>query len=207
MLRLFTLFAALWITNVSAAVFHLEDVTFNDGGTASGHFVFSGPFDSGTLSAWDITTSGGLLTELDYRSPASPSSFANVAIWEGGQPVFFFNVPGQRTLQIMLPVPGSIELNSGRLQLSSDSTESGSQVSRRVVGGSVYVDRQPTPSTVPEPQTWTMMLLGAMLLSAWSMHRSVIRRKNDDTLAEPPMLASSNKHFFKATPTGTRALL
>ena len=146
-------------------------------------FDFSGPFNSGTLSEWDITTGGGLLTELNYQSPASSSSFASMAIWEGGQPVFFFSVPGQRTLQLMLPASGSIELESGTLQLSSDSAESASKISRRIVEGSVYVERQPTPTTVPEPQTWTMMLLGAMLVSAWFMRRSVIRRKRHDTLA------------------------
>ena len=129
MLRLFPVFAMLWITNASASVFHLENVSFDDGGTASGYFVFSGP------------------------------------------------------LQLMLPVSGSIELESGTLQLSSDSAESASKISRRIVEGSVYVDRQPTPTTVPEPQTWTMMLLGAMLVSAWFMRRSVIRRERHDTLA------------------------
>ena len=169
-MRLLALLLLLCAGAAQAAVFHLDGVTFSDGGAATGYFIVSGPFNTSNLTQWDITVTGGSLPAFEFASPRGPENTGNVAVWEGGEPVLFFGVPGLRILQILLPINASATVENGTVQLTRDSYDSVPGHFRSVTSGQLIVNDQLIQS-VPEPRAWVMVLLGAVVVGLMRIRR------------------------------------
>lgn len=140
----------------------LHDVTFADGGTASGSFSF----ETTTLTAlgWDITTTAG-------SSPGTPFTVgyeyvtANSRSGANGQPggvVLLSPVAGPPAHTLALAVDGSLVLASAHVPVDvlgfgqEIAVVGSAAVSRKFTGG--YV------SSVPEPAPAACLALGLLML-------------------------------------------
>jgi hypothetical protein len=148
----------------------LSDGTFDDGGTFSGTFTVDTASD--TITAWDITSSG-----VDFGFPFGVVGFgynnaqaSDAAFDNGGGPTFttgFFIFESVFTFtNIPLAGPGSVA------HLTGDESEYA--FGFIPAGGHTIKDGQAVgvlAGGVPEPATWSMMILGAGLAGA-SLRRS-----------------------------------
>ena len=125
----------------------LSNVTFNDGGTASGYFTYDA--DTNTFGALDIvTTNGSALTGFEYNAQWSASH-------DGVNQYTFYPVWNRyirfHTESALSDAGGSIGLITGDYH----SYECANCIPERgIVSGSLVA------TGVPEPATWGMILLG-----------------------------------------------
>jgi hypothetical protein len=160
--RCFGLAVAMMLTilavpaNASVINWTLSGVTFDDGGTASG--TFSTDSNTGGVTAFDITTTGGSTLGGSVYDTTTSALFGNnffssnsfiLATLNGSSPyinLVFVNPLTSTGVDVLVPgtsvgsVVGSWECNN-------------CDPRRGVVGGEAV-------SAVPEPSTWAMLLLG-----------------------------------------------
>jgi len=128
----------------------LSNVTFDDGGTASGSFTYDA--DTNTLNNWAITTTGGsTLGGATYDSVSNPYGFTL------SNADFFFGANGSLNPYLRLGTTSGLTNAGGTVALltgfsSYECTNCGAY--RLVTGGSV------TTGSVPEPAAWAMMVAG-----------------------------------------------
>ena len=156
--------AAPAIALADPVTWRLSNVTFDDGGTASGSFVFDAT--TYTYSEINITTSGGAFTPSTYVAvqPAPLSDEISIVAVTGagagpGAPVISFLYEDMLTnaggVVQLAPVSGEGQCGGPSCAVfSSDPT-------RAVVSG--YVT---TVQPVPTLSEWAMILLGVLLASS-----------------------------------------
>jgi PEP-CTERM motif len=138
----------------------LHDVTFDDGGTASG--IFSADSATGGLLSYDITTTQGstLLNGMNYTD--NNSSFSDLADgFAVSRQVLVPNFPsspsiGIRNFFLRFDLPLNLP---GINPLNTQHSLEGIQLARHVTGGFAS-----SVTAVPEPETYSMMLAGLGLL-------------------------------------------
>lgn len=148
-------------------VWTLQDVIFTDGGTASGSFTFDA--DANAVTAFSISVAGGNISTFPAFTWADDESFPIVFISPPtGNTVFEFkNVDDEnpfsraRTLRIapetaLTDAGGTIALDINE-PFSADCFDC--IPFRRLAGGSVTAAAL---AGVPEPMTWSMMILGLL---------------------------------------------
>lgn len=168
-------FAALALSflavSASAAplVWTLQGVTFTDGGTASGSFMYDAA--TNTYSNVNITTTAGSVrTGATYHfvagPPNSPDSnfFLQLTIGSGiltGTPAFSLVFPSAG----LTASGGTVAVTFGLEALCSDAVCTGpSGPSRTVTGRASVVASTPnTPAPVPALSTWGLGALGMLL--------------------------------------------
>ena len=162
--------------------YDLSHVTFSDGASASGDFVFDATTDK--ITAWNITVSAGS-EKLGHSSIAVPaqtfssSSGGSVAYTgaEGQDFLFYGNSSGKDVLNLafstsLLSAPRSATLNA---LVSADALvyhgiPLASGLSGRSAGVSLVGGAPIAP--VPEPSAVTLMLAGALVVGATLRRRS-----------------------------------
>jgi len=162
----------------------LTDVTFDDGGTATGSFVYDA--DSNTYSNIALkTTAGTAGAAADFRTKCTtahcgtfPSDLFFIASAEQSD---LTNVP---LLDIELPAPlsntpGTVDLEFGMSFLCSNAACTGVGDGLRIfttgkLVGAPYIAPPAAPTSVPATSAWSLGLL-AMLLAAAAMLQ---RRRN-----------------------------
>jgi PEP-CTERM motif len=168
---IFLLSAGAW---ASPLTWTLQGVTFTDGGTASGSFVFDAT--SGIFSSINITTTtGSVLTGANYTFP-DPGNVAH----NGPAELFMVtsnaaDLTGTPILTLIWAsnltnaggiVPFSSTLNSGETTCTSPTCSSIDQTTgRTTTAGAISA-----PASVPEPAT--ILLVGSALavLGWWRTH-------------------------------------
>ncbi len=146
--------AAATVVPASASVVNwtLSDVTFQDGGTASGAFSIDSA--TGKLTTFDVTTTDGA-TLAGYRyEPLTSRGGPSVVLGVIGISMTSLDIRRYLNLSFQDPltVPG---VNSIRGGVGSHSYECDDCFPYRFVTGGVAIG-----DTVPEPVTWTTMVLG-----------------------------------------------
>lgn len=143
---------------------NLSGVTFDDGGVATGSFVFNA--DSDVFTAISVTTSGGTTAESHVYT--SPTQFASAQF-----PDFFEGtmiVPGitaNLSMALVAPMtnaggtiniqgPGSVGITQEGICVTGDALCTTANAFRQIVSGSITTQNQ----SVPEPATLVLMTLG-----------------------------------------------
>jgi PEP-CTERM motif len=135
----------------------LSDVTFNDGGTATGSFTFDADTSPPALSTWSISVAGGGITPFTYN----PTTLLGVAVPSllvacGGDPTdprcIVFNL-----LTPMTGVGGTVTIDSG----NSFEDASGLPPQLRDIASGCFTTTGACVTAVSEPST--LLLLGSGL--------------------------------------------
>jgi len=136
----------------------LSNVTFSDGGAATG--TFSIDSTTGQLTDYDITVgSGSILAAFEYKPSTAP--YVNYNLFANSNSFVIFVDAYSRHLELnfanALTNSGTNSLLPGQLNLlgSWESDLLYSEI-RYVSGGEAIV----AVTGVPEPSTWAMMILG-----------------------------------------------
>jgi len=166
MLKFFSHFAALVLmasTPIVAApvLWTLSGVTFADGGTASGSFVYDAT--TNTYSAINVTSAGGTLSSVNYIAP-HPLAAATLPIF---LPVASGNLTGVRVLVMsaasaLSNAGGTVALVGAGEGICADATCSSAPPARALSGGSLI--GAAVPATVPTLSEFGMALLGVLLV-------------------------------------------
>jgi hypothetical protein len=168
-LRLFCSAAAMWAlalsvgaANANPLTWNLEDFVFNDGGTASGSFVF----DTTTGHYTDIsivTTVGTAFPGASYDTP-DPASAGNSTFFSAVNSANLANLNGTPLLAFLWAAPltsagGTVDIKftSFHYEGSCFSGCNGITIDRSLVSGDITTN---AVNAVPEPSTWAMMILG-----------------------------------------------
>lgn len=136
----------------------LEGVTFDDGATASGTFSVD---SSGTLTFYNITTTTmGMYSGENYIfTPGTPLSIFNddntIDIVGGGSELYIF-------------FGGKSNSNSKNIVMRGSEYDA-NQANREITAGSIS-----SVSTVPEPETYGMLLTGLGLMGFMSRRRKSV---------------------------------
>jgi hypothetical protein len=147
--------------NASAGMilWHLAGVTFADGGTASGSFDYNA--DTNTYSFVNITTTGGSLAGSTYLAldPGFSSSNSILAVVPNAGLGNFTGTP-LLAFQFASPLTDS----GGTISTISPSAEGtcGNAACSSPSGGGLRFVSAGSVSTVPEPSTLSLILLGAL---------------------------------------------
>jgi hypothetical protein len=144
-------------------IFTLSDVTFDDGGTASGTFTTNDTLNS--LVDYDITTSGGTLTGFEY-TPGTTISFSSL-------PSILVLETSSLDHLIQLTFTGLTEAGAPITIGQFDSFEQDpTGAHRQVIAGSVV------GATVPEPPSLLLsgMAAGMAGLGLWARRCRVSSR-------------------------------
>jgi hypothetical protein len=142
----------------SNVTWYLNDVTFNDGATASGSILWNA--DTQTLSNWNISTTAGALSAFNY-TPADSSGGAYFEV-AGYQDEFLFFVNGSTRLLGITPLNaltdagGTVAINLNTWGGGSGSVECfNCGPYRTIVSGSFE-----TASSAPEPGSLGLLGIG-----------------------------------------------
>jgi len=140
----------------------LSDITFDDGGTASGSFVYDA--NTNTYSAISVTTTGGGMASSTYISAHAPQAddetttlltstgaAANAPVVAFYYPMPLDNAGGSKT-------PFPTISGEGFCKTAACSSFVGNAPQRRVTSG--YMT---TAVPIPTVSEWTMIALGAVL--------------------------------------------
>lgn len=143
----------------------LSGVTFDDGGTASGSFVYDE--DTNTYSAVNVTTSGGSLTPKHYVSAhaaqsdgdgptlvTSTGAAANAPVLAFYYPLPLSNAGGTAT-------PFTFVSGEGQCSSAACAAFVGGALQRRVTGGSMT-----TIVPIPTLSEWMMITLGVVMAAS-----------------------------------------
>jgi hypothetical protein len=180
LIRLFVslIFLSAGVILANPVTWTISGVTFSDGGTVSGSFVYdadAGP--GGTYSSINITTAGGILipgtpgtyTVVDHAVGCC-SPFALTILPSG--PI---NAPFTHVLTLLFKAPltnagGSIGISAvGEFVSSSDGSE-GVPIRQISDVGSVTATPPPPPST-PAPSSVLLLATGLLAAFTWQMSR------------------------------------
>jgi hypothetical protein len=161
----------------------LVGFAFNDGGTASGSFVFDA--DTSTYSSIDIvTTPGSLLSGTHYGALASAWGAAAPGSINAFTSAILDDYTGAPWLRIDAQIgfnasPGTVVtqwLDVGAESFCGNADcSSASSSGRETVAGYLVASEAP----VPEPQTYAMLLAGVGLLGLYARRRSTSSIGND----------------------------
>lgn len=173
---------AAWVT------WTLQDVTFTDGGIATGQFVYNADLD--LFGSYSISVSGGDTTTFPafvYTPLTSVPQLAGV----NGESFFVFSGPGDpldndfkdRPRELRLPFLGPLPAGGGTVPLlipsvfgaecyACDPFRTYDSGSITTVGGGGGGGGGGTP-VIPEPATWAMMIAGFGLVGG------VMRRRRE----------------------------
>lgn len=173
---LFVLFCVPSIASADGIPWVLAGVTFDDGGTASGSFVYDAV--TNTYSAINVTTTtGATLTGATYTSLSDIAGSSNTGFLFGPNNssdltgasflMWLFDAPLTNSggiVQVSLPPPtDSIEAICTSLDCSTFS-------SRSITGGEVVG----TAVATPEPATFSLVGMGLVALLAGAAIRKVL---------------------------------
>ncbi len=155
-------------------VWQLENVTFDDGGIATGTFTT----DGNSITNWDITTTATAIMPAFTYTPLTSDSFPSLANPGSLLDLNFYAFDNLRYLRLQvspaLATPGTYPLlisNPPTTFLSYECGDNpGCSVIREVTAGEV--------ASVPEPPA-------AMLLGAGLFALGLVRRSRRDVTAEP----------------------
>jgi hypothetical protein len=160
-------FSLIAPANAVPVTWDLTGVTFNDGGAASGSFVFDASTD--TYSSWNITTSPGSLVtnSFDYTNvnSALQSAFSG--------PTSLFVETSGNVDRLLLVFVSALTDSGGVVSLRTSGggfeIQLGGDQSRTISGGSVdsVVSATPLPAALPLFATG----LGALGLLGWRRKR------------------------------------
>jgi len=141
-------------TSAGAAIltWTLQDVTFVDGGTASGSFVYDTA--SHATSDWDITTTAGTTLAGFHYQPSG--GLVQIDVFSTN--TLLFAASPSFSSYLYLHFAGPLTAAGGTVALLTvrspqGSLEAGPPVGRAVQSGSVS-------AVVPEPGVWALMILG-----------------------------------------------
>jgi len=166
------------IASADGATWKLSGVTFEDGGTASGSFVYDAVTNKYTFIGV-TTTTGSLLSGASYTSLSSCCGSSNTGLTLGPNVSDFTDTP---LLSLLFSAPltnagGTIQLMFGFVDTDFDSVEDFCTNSdctafstRFVTGGEVV--GVPSPA-VPEPSAISLLIVGLMVLLGGSILRKV----------------------------------
>ena len=186
----------LWLAasaNAGQVLWTLNDITFSDGGTASGSFIFNadsgtacstGASPCGTFSDVDITTTtGSALSAATYTfvcgtddpscDAVSPDSTevqfltSNSSSQEGNQAIaFFFTAPGPLPPAGLTDSGGTIDMSNTTVGVIGESYCSTEDCGPPTGSSRASVTGTVTGVAIPEPGTWGLMLtsLSAILI-------------------------------------------
>jgi len=172
---LFVLFCVPSLASADGIPWVLSGVTFNDGGTASGSFVYDAV--TNTYSAINVTTAGGTLAGATYTSLSDIAGSSSTGFLFGPNNssdltgasflMWLFDAPLTNSggiVQVSLPPPvDSIEA----ICTSSDC----STFSQRSITGGEVVG---TAVATPEPATFSLVGMGLVALLAGAAIRKVL---------------------------------
>jgi hypothetical protein len=144
-----------------AVTWDLSGVTFNDGGTASGSFVFDATADA--YDSWNITTTGGsqVTTGFDYTN-------LNSSILNGSTTGLFIGTAGLVN-ELDLGFSGVLTNAGGTFTLSGFEHQLSGFQSRSIDGGSITTEIAATP--LPAALPLFAGGLGVMGLLGWRRNR------------------------------------
>ena len=141
--------AALLASTASYAgplTWNLTDVTFDDGGTASGWFTYDA--DTNALSDWAITTTdGSVLSGATYTPAGYGYAYNGYFLFSLGSPYLLFTPASALT-----DAGGTVALS----QNGYGSYECNNCYPYRFASGSLTTET----ASVPEPASWAFMLGG-----------------------------------------------
>jgi len=143
----------------------MQNVTFEDGGTANGSFVIEDATTSGVpIVAFNFTTTDGtLLTHRNYI-PDSPPFFFHASSNVQPSDVTFISSDSKRRIDFSLESGFFIGIGT-RVIDTSRSKEGDGIIFRKITGGSFF-------STVPEPSQVVALCLGIVgILGVWGGRR------------------------------------
>jgi PEP-CTERM motif len=174
-LALFVLFCVPSIASADGVPWVLTGVTFDDGGTASGSFVYDAL--TNTYSAINVTTTAGItFAGATYTSLSNVAGSSNTGFLFGPNSgdltgasflMWLFDAPLTNSggiVQVSLPPPtDSIEALCANSDCSTFS-------SRSVTGGEVVG----TAVATPEPATFSLVGMGLVALLAGAAIRKVL---------------------------------
>jgi len=127
----------------------LSNVTFDDGGTASGSFTYDADLDA--LTNWTITTTPGSTLGGTTYDPSGPA-------FTVGNAVFYFGANGIFDPYLRLSTASGLTDAGGTVALLAGSSWECTNCGtfRLVTGGSLSA----SAAGVPEPAAWAMMVVG-----------------------------------------------
>jgi hypothetical protein len=137
----------------AAPVFwNLNGVSFADGGTASGSFVYDA--DADFYPTWSISVTGGTTAALPAYTYITPSGFLGI---HSATMADFVAVPTTR--YIRLSFLSALTNSGGTIGLNTATSFecNNCSIRRNIVTGSVT---SAGVGSVPEPASWALMLLG-----------------------------------------------
>ena len=177
-LVLFVMFCVPSIASADGITWDLSGVTFDDGGTASGSFVYDALTNTYTPGDITVTTTAGtLLTGATYTSLSACCGSSDTGLTLGPNVSDFTNTP---LLFLLFSAPltnagGTIQLSFGFADTDFDSAEDFctnsdcSEFSMRFVTGGEVVG---SPA-VPEPSSISLLIGGLIVLLVGSILRKV----------------------------------
>lgn len=175
LIALLLLVLIAFVPNASAdqVTWHLSEVTFSAGGSASGSFTYDA--DTNTFSSINITVIGSPFGNDTYRflDPGFPSSANVLAAVPDNSLADFTNTPILGLVfggGLLTDAGGTIPLITGNngIQQCENSICSGSNTLYAVTGGEVT-----TSSVLPTPEPSSLLFLGAgflCFLAAFRIH-------------------------------------
>jgi hypothetical protein len=170
-------------------VLYLNDVVFDDGGTATGSFIYLGTVP---ILGTDIKTSPDDQFGASYNPTTYRSLIEGSAFFSGFQFDISANTSDGRISNLSLLVFQDFSLSSPNPLMTSplpdwpyqsleenSSSTGGDNHIRYIVSG--FLSTEPPVAAVPEPSTWGMLLIGfagigAMLYRRRSLPRYQIKR-------------------------------
>ena len=159
------LFAMLGSAQAAPLTWTLSGVTFNDGASASGWFVYDAGVGPGLLSSFDIFTGGGsVLGPYEIATWQLRPGFT-----DGASYVTFLN-PSAREVSLYFASPltdagGTISLTGGLEwgAIGAIGVSGAGYFERGIVAGSLTAEGVVT-APIPEPETYALLLAGLGLL-------------------------------------------
>jgi len=141
-------------------VWTLQGVTFDDGGTATGSFIYDAA--TNTYSSWDIATTRGFAVILPFTYGSSADLFEPSASQVGFHfelvPLGFRRNLNLTFLSPLTDAGGTIGILSQSYEYDVES-HSGLPVIRHITAGSVSTG----PAAVPEPATFVLLANGILV--------------------------------------------